>query len=475
MKRLGSRFAAFALVLVLLAGPTLAADIVLNAPGETVRASALEHPRVQAVVLDDGTVIDDGGSVVVLNCFVDTGASASLISHLNAEGYSGTSFWGEILSLGLDGTPPGEFIGEFTEIGVGGTETVDVTKLLGLKVRNGTARTVDSTNYATYAGEFVGFGEHNLMVRREAGPGEVFLYTFPNPLGGDDLVLDLSDPINILGTSVIGSSVTVIDPKPLDGFLALLQGTSLGEGDPSLVDPSMLTHILPPGHADIPATDIAFEVRMQSFVPDPPPAGEVLPTAGDNPLLQNVSIAYTNGGGTLELTEQEWLLDTGASNTFIGVEQARGLGIIPDGVSLDEFIAQHKAAGGIVLPLAGFGEEEIEAPQVTVDEIRIQIKGSDDEVVWRDVEILILDVAGLEGVSGMNMWVPAITFDPAVAAADPANIIAAVLDPSARYFDALVFDPQAGEFRVTLVPEPAAVAILLLGGSVLLIRRRRPT
>ena len=105
-------------ILALFAAPAAApaADVVVG-PGDTP-AFSLDQPRLHAVLFDGGVVItdtDDAGDVkpVVFDAFIDTGASGTVISNLHVTGYIPTLLRGEILSLGLDGTPAGEFIGAF--------------------------------------------------------------------------------------------------------------------------------------------------------------------------------------------------------------------------------------------------------------------------------------------------------------------------------------------------------------------------
>jgi hypothetical protein len=410
-----------ALLCVLIAADRAAgADIVLNDYGyEMVLATGLDQPRVTCVLTDAGDVIEEDGIPVVFNAYADTGASGLVISNLNAVGHPGTMLSPPVQSLGLDGLPEGEFLGPFTETGVGGTEVGDVTRSFGVRVRNGSIGEVDGSNYAEVASEFVDYGGQNLWVRRAPGVGEI-----ANVLG-----MELVDPVNIVGMPVLGQRVMVMDPTPVAELML------------------MGTYLLPPGDPGIPQdTNVTFDIRMDSFIGDPPP-GEVLPSHADNPMVLGIDISNTPVGGvTQTLTEQEWLFDTGAGSSFIGLEQAWALGIIPDGMSLEDFALLHGASGGIVLPIGGIGDP-VDAPLVTVDEIRIQRAGDSDGIVWQNVDILIIDVPGLAGVFGMNLLMPSATIDPD----DPLGSLDLV---SPGYFNAMVFDPFAGELRLRLDIDP---------------------
>lgn len=409
------RTALLALLIICPAALADVHDIVLNNYGEDyILATALDQPRLTGVLTQGGNVITDGGSAVVLTAFVDTGASAAgVISHLNAVGYTVGGLFGETIpSLGLDGSPAGEFIGHYTEIGIGGTETADVTAPLGIRLLNGPIFTIDGSNYASFASQFIDYGAQSLWVRRQAGVGEI-----TNIMG-----LELADPINIFGMPVIQQRIMVMDPRPLiDG------GT-------------MNTSLLPAGDTGIPATNLTFKVVMQDFSGTLRP-GETPPSLAANPMLQRIGLSNTPAGGAPRtLTNQNWLLDTGSGSTLLSLHTAWDLGLVPDGMPLADFTELHRAAGGIVEPVGGVGEI-VEAPLVTVDEIRLPAINTQDVLVWKNVDVLILDIAGLNGVWGMNMLMPSATVDPN----DPLGSLNRF---SSGYFNDLVFDAAAGQLRV---------------------------
>ena len=130
-----------------------AGEVVLNPAGSgPIRASALDQPELFAVLMDQaGPIVDPiSGDPVVFEAFVDTGASGSVISYLHATGLYG------VPSLGLDGDPTSEFIGVFTELGIGGTEVGDVTSPFGVKVLNGSV----GQGYSGDTSDFVGYGDN---------------------------------------------------------------------------------------------------------------------------------------------------------------------------------------------------------------------------------------------------------------------------------------------------------------------------
>lgn len=430
------RYAIPCLALVLgLVLPAPAGDLILNDPAyPTIGASALDQPELDAVLADGGTVITDGGEPVIFDAFIDTGASSFVISYLQANGYNSPYILPEeaITSLGLDGVPAGEFIGVYTEIGVGGTELGDVTRQFAVRLLNGVPGTGTSANLD----QFVDYGLANLWVRQAAGPGEKIWV-----LEG---VRELVDPFNIVGMPVIGQRVMVMDPTPL----------AIGD--------RMETYLLTHGHPDIPATNLTFDVRMQSYAPTTPPPGEVLPTYADNPLIQHVSITHM----TNSVEDMEWLFDTGSGSTFVSFAVAQAAGLIPDTyATLEAYLVDHIAAGGWTQPVGGIGPS-VTAPLLTLDRISV-LSQEGINVVWENVDILVVDIPGLDAVFGMNLLMPAVTIDPA----DPLGWFD---DITPGYFEAMVFDAQNEQLELfsSLVPEPAGVILLAVCGIAAFRRRR---
>ncbi len=410
------------LLALLLVAPAaaIAHDVVLNNYGEpSVPASAADQPRITAVLMHNGSVITDSGVPVVITAFVDTGASsAAVISYLNAVGYSDDLLGQLVLSLGLDGKTPGQFIGHYTDTGIGGGETGDVTWPLGIRLLNGPIDTVDGSIYASYASQFVDYGAMNLWVRRAIGVGELTDVLGP-------------DPVNIVGTPVIQQRVMVVDPSPLADLAP------------------MNTSLLAAGDANIPATNLTFALTLQDFT-GPLAIGETRPSQGNNPAFTQIGLLHTPAGGTKRMLQnQHWLFDSGASSSFLSLQTAWSLGLVPNGMSLADFTTQWAAQGGIVLPVGGVGAA-VNAPVVTVNEIRLPAQNTQDVLVWQNVDVLIVDVPGLDGVFGLNLLLPSVTVDP--------NNPLAGLNFSTGYFDFIIFDAAAGQLRLqtgfTLPPIP---------------------
>ena len=398
-------------VLLAVSAYAWSADVVLTFPGyDHINASALDQPELDAVITDAGATIYEDGDPVILDVFIDTGSSGSVISYMNAVGYDYEPLPGlgydRILSLGLDGVPDGEFIGVFTETGIGGQELGDVTRNFGVKLLNAPQGT------SLDPADFQSFGEHNLWVRQAVGIGEVV----------SNEIITLVDPVNVVGMPVISQRVLALDPTPM-ADLGRLGTLLLSRPDPR-----------------IPQTNVTLDVYLANFVADPPP-GEVLPSHHDNPVVRNITMTHTASGQTLSDAGNNWLFDTGSGSTFISFAEAQGVGLIDESYSdMNDFLPDHVAGGGLTNDVGGIGTGSVTVPILRLDEIRIAAREGFD-VVWPYVDVMVIDIENpssegetLDGVFGMNLLVLAVTVDPN----DP---LGSLYDWSPGYFDAIVFDP----------------------------------
>ena len=415
----------------LFALPAFAAEIVLTDPtfGE-IKASALDQPRLYALISDPlqgGGFItwqnpDDGAiEPVLLPVFVDTGASGFAISHLNATGDLDQP------DLGLDAA---DYIGPFTETGVGGEEAGDVSRPLGVWVRSGPP----SESGEMLPSEFVPFGDFNLWVRRETGAGE-----YNDFLG--------ADPINLVGMPAIRQRRLLLDPTPMEAM-----------------DP-METALLAPG-APEPATQATVSLVLRDFVGATPPPGEALPSHAANPLVPGLTLTQ----GTLSASG-EWLLDTGAGSSFASFATAKAVGLIPaQYATLAAFMADYH---GPTADIGGIGASQI-VPILKVDRISVPTREG-ATLVWKNVDLLIADVAGLDGIFGMNLLVPAVTIDSSTLAGlglgsgdETGGNLVDLLGPLL----ALLFDISPGAFTSVVIDTTNAadpvmrLATPLAGGTV---------
>jgi len=452
-------------------------DVVVTSPDHpAIYATALDQPELYCLLTDDGQVITDGGEPVIFEAFIDTGASGFVISHLLATGEGG------IPSLGLDAA---DFIGQFTETGISGTETGDVTRGFGVSVSNITPGTVSSIDLT----DFNDYGQFNLWTRRSAGLGELLDL---GPIGA------ITDPLNVVGMPVISQRTMVMDPSTMD---------TLGR---------MTTYLLPAGDPAIPQTNITFDLQLADLTgPATPP--EILPSHHDNPMVTNVTISHTDQTMTTRSdTGNTWLLDTGSGSTILSFADAQAVGLIgPQYATLEQSMAEYDGPTAVI---GGIGPGSLTVPILQLDEIRIPAREGFD-VVWPNVDVLVADVAGLDGVFGMNLLLPSATVDASALGLDGMGSFDDVLqelldlleevfggsvqstsgvislqgqsdeldldallsllemDISPGYFDHIVFDatdPTAVQLRLysPLVPEPTTLVLLAAGCAVLLRRRR---
>ncbi len=398
--------------------PARAYDLVVTDPAYgRVNASAIDQPRLYAVLTDPLA----GGAVktwfnpdtsaiepVFIKAFIDTGASGIALSQLHASGLY------DVASLALG---PTDYLGPFTEIGVAGTELGDVSRAFGVKVLSGP---VDLVDY-TALGAYVAYGDFNLWVRRTVGTGEVIDYGAI--FGGESFIQ--ADPINLVGMPVIRQRRLHLDATPIL--------------DPLLAESGLGTYLLAPGAAE-PATQLTVALRLQDFIGATPPPGEVLPSHSANPLVPGLILATATGQ-----TTAEWLLDTGAGSSFASFATARACGLIPAGyANLAAFMADYS---GPTADIGGVGGS-LKVPILTLPRLSVPTREG-ATLVWENVHVLVADIAGLDGVFGMNLLLPAVTVDPA-------NPLGSLFDISPGIFRDVVIDTLDATNPVMRLGAPAA-------------------
>jgi len=383
------------------AGPAArAGDIVLTDPvyGK-INASAIDQPRLYAVVSDpaanNAIVTWDNpygaaNETVLLTAYIDTGASGVAISRLHATGENDLPH----LDLGAS-----DYLGAFTEIGIGGSEVGDVTRPFGIRVRSGAA----PESGEMLETEFDAFGDFSLWVRREIGESEYF------------------DPINLIGMPVIRQRRLYLDTTPVAAW-----------------EP-MVSHLLAPSATE-PDTQATIPLVLQDFIGDTPPAGEVLPSHSANPLVPN--LVLQEGSRTATAT---WLLDTGAGSSFTSFAIAKSLGLIPEQyATLAAFMAVYD---GPTAEIGGIGATQV-VPILSLDRLSVRSREG-ATLVWQNLDLLVVDVAGLDGIFGMNLLVPSVTLDPD----DP---FGSLFDISPSMFTSVVIDTTRAADPVMRLATPRA-------------------
>jgi hypothetical protein len=349
-------------------GAGLAQEVILP----DVSIAAWDQPELYGLLKDGTDILPFGSSELALEFFVDTGASGLVLSKIIVD------------ELGLSW---GDFIGEYEEIGIGGTEWGDVTRPFTVKLLNGALDTVPEILEES---DFDDYGQFSLWARR----------TFD--------ILDLWDPINIAGMPIIKQRVMVMDPTPI-GVLERMQ-----------------TFLLPHGDPDIPTTQLQVHVPLilVNFLPDEPPPAQTFPSSSDNPLVPNIQLRHGQ-----RYSSGMWLLDTGAGSNFISIVQANTVGLT-DQTTLEDILPE----ADFSLEVGGIGGT-LMVPGFVVDEVRVPTYEGID-LVFRDTEVLVIDVAGLDGVFGMPFLVPSMSmFRP-------------VDGPG--YFERIVVDSVAGQMGLDI-------------------------
>lgn len=394
---------------LLLAAVASAGEIILTDPGYgKINASGLDQPRLYALISDPTAgdafrtwVNPDSGETepVLLTVFVDTGASGFAISHLNATG--------ELDQPNL-GFVAADYAGPFTEIGIGGEELGDVTRPFGVWLRNGAI----GASEEILTSEFTDYGDFGLWVRRETGAAEV----------NESLGFPLVSPLNLAGMPAIRQRRMLMDPTPM---------MELG---------ALVTELLPPA-APEPVTQATVALVLRDFISTPPP-GEVAPSHDANPLVPGLALRH--GAAT---ASGEWLLDTGAGSSFASFAMAKTCGLVPASYeTLEAFMADYT---GRTAEIGGIGESRT-VPILTVDRVSVPTREG-AILVWENVDLLIADVAGLDGIFGMNLLVPAVTVDPD----DP---LGSLFDISPGAFTRVVIDTTDSADPVMRLTTPFADA-----------------
>ena len=378
------------LFLALLIAPVLVVaspTMVLNDPAfPFFHTTALDQPRLYGLLTDGGNVMQDANGPVVFRAFIDTGSSGFVLSHLHASihDYEVASF---------EFSEEDDYIGVYTNLGIGGEEVGSVSRPFGVLLYNDPFPVTGAP-----IEDFDAYGEHSLWVRQAPGIGEVTVIPFEG-FGDYELV----SPVNIVGMPVIEQRVMVMEWIDIPDELVGLLPEEAKE---------MRTKLLPPGHPDIPPTNVTLDIEMRNFIGHPR-EGETLPSVSRNPMVENITISHHPDAESLTAS---WLFDTGAGSSFISFAWAQQIGLIPASYSdLPTFVLDHIENDGMISQIGGIGDEVVQVPILTLREMRVPAREGFD-IVWENVRILIFDhpelaALGLEGIFGMNLIGPAATVD----------------------------------------------------------------
>jgi hypothetical protein len=284
---------------------------------ENVYEAALDLPRIFFLLKREpsGLPLMTKGQFEVNYAFLDTGASGIVLSRETAG----------LMGLSIDPRA------RFADIGVGGVEYFNVSEPL-----------------------FIGLADYNAQ-----NPGDPRSYRVIGP--GRFQVKQstaglLGEPLDIIGMPAMTGRVVVLDSGATNS-LGYFSANIKNPGDPS-----------------IPGVDIMVVLRFKNFQnPDNPNNIPPLPVTAHNPVIDNIAI-HRKGMSS----RGSWLLDTGATISFISTKQATRLG-------LTDRNGQPLVTPAFSLPLGGIGEM-IQVPGFEIDWLTVPTR-SGRNLVFKNARI----------------------------------------------------------------------------------------
>jgi hypothetical protein len=363
---------------ILIANASLRADDIVG-----VQPAALDQPRVYLNIRRTQTAPPlsakaDGQSSPVIEAFLDTGASAVVLSN---QTYTAMGIQKETLKQSSSATSKSSGEVEYEDVGVGGSEKSAVSEPVFISSAP-YSPTTDGSNENDYA--------------KPIGP----LRTELRPDGG--ILEELTGGLDVAGMPMMDGKVAMIDPKPLNTFTDKLRTTVLLANDPRI--PKVACHV--------PLTYVSFDRFTRCTVGGSPPTTSANPMIGPNPFKPNdpASPVFARfGNKTVKMT---MLLDTGAVCSMISVKQALTLGV--------KYSADEKKLIGppdkdqFTLTVSGIGGNKT-AVGFYLDRLALPAANGDPPITYGKAPVLVNDISvmdpktgqtfTLDGVFGMNFLV----------------------------------------------------------------------
>jgi hypothetical protein len=360
------------------AGTLVRADDIVG-----VQPAALDQPRVYLNIRRTQAAAPlaakaDGQSSPVIEAFLDTGASAVVLSN---QTYTALGIEKETLkhSSSANSKTSGEV--EYEDVGVGGSEKSAVSEPLFISSAPYSS-TTDGTNENDYA--------------KSIGPLRAEL----RPNGG--VIEALTGGLDVAGMPMMDGKVVMIDPKPLNTFTDKLRTTILLPNDPRI----------PKAACHVPLTYVSFDRFTRCTPGGAPPTTSANPLIGPNPFKPNDSatpVFARFGGKTVKMT---MLLDTGAVCSMISVKQAMALGV--------KYSSDEKKLIGLpdkeqfTLTVGGIGGNKT-AVGFYLDRLALPASSGENPIIYGKAPVLVNDISvmdpktgqtfTLDGVFGMNFLV----------------------------------------------------------------------
>ncbi len=348
-----------------------------------VQPAALDQPRVYINVRRSQTASPlaakaDGESSPVIEAFLDTGASAVVLSD---QTYKALGIEKETLKQSSSATTKNSGEVEYEDVGVGGSEKSAVSESLFISSAPYSS-TTDGSNENDYA--------------KPIGP----LRTELRPEGG--ILEELAGGLDVAGMPMMDGKVAMIDPKPLNTFTDKLRTTVLLANDPRI--PKVACHV--------PLTYVSFDRFTRCTAGGSPPTTSSNPMIGPNPFKPNDPtgpVVARFGNKTVKMT---MLLDTGAVCSMISVKQAAALGVK---YSTDEKkLIGPPEKDQFTLTVSGIGGNKT-AVGFYLDRLALPATNGDSQITYGKAPVLVNDISvmdpktgqtfTLDGVFGMNFLV----------------------------------------------------------------------
>lgn len=384
---------------------SLAANVVYNAPKPltfvlpgawaAVSAASVSNPQGLTDFYNDGTNFS-------YPVALDTGASGMLMSWTVQ-----TTF-----SVPLTG-------GTYSDVGIGGTETFNVTQPLNAYLAPTNVNPDVVSNFTKY-GTFTYEAKQKTVFEEN---GQYF---------------------DVVGTPVLKNYVMHVKPNSVtdlisSGVFANFANAHLLNAMPKLPSKGVLR---------VPLT-------YKNFV-----SGSPAISTNENPVVQGVS---ASAGSKTQGYTSNWLLDTGSSLTMVTPTLAHQIGIDTSAAPVTQTTVE--GVGNNLVTMDGYEVNTLSIPLST-----------GDHLVFHNLIVFVPETnylpSSLTGVLGMNLFDPsASTYS--LLTGEPTDQIASPF--SDFYVNSIAANPQLilVDPNSSYAPEPASLAVLTLGALLLLCQRQR--
>lgn len=481
------------------AAPLFALDVA------GVKYATTDQPRINAAFRFDANgdfitfeslVLDptdpDGFSEIttvnVSGVFFDSGASGNLLSATTADLIG---LGPELFDPDGDGPLPAAPI-EFSDIGIGGTETFTVSKEIYTSIADVNA-VVDPHDPASY--------------KQDYGPVRFQVAEPVSQLGESEF--------DVFGMNMFLGKSVVMDLRPSNNFIR--EQNDPGSGDPTILEGSMRTYVYDSGTPFNPETnttdpgvpDVDHQIQLSygdfTDYTSTDPENAPRPTIAHNPFIGTAPVPDSGGvaaentpGVTLTRgaasTSGSFLLDTGGSVSLLSSELAGDLGVtvVGDDIFIDGVLAPDEDVFSVAIE--GVGDEPATLVGIYLDSATLPTLAGDPNdpddprhITYQRAPFFIADITlpdpedpdditkaiTLDGVIGMNYLAPS---SEVTLISVGSFQLPFPTDLTEGAYDFAVIDEPSGILGLRIagrpVPEPGT-AILVLATLPALVARRR--